>query len=76
MRQSICLVINPIMVDNFAALFNCTPMDQGSDSMMAPPLTIYFSWLVVIFESFLIYVTWSRCFIWLVISSPEPKTHR
>ena len=36
MRQSECLVINPIMVDNFAALFNCTPMDRALDSMMAP----------------------------------------
>ena len=26
MRQSACLVINPITVDNFAALFNCTPV--------------------------------------------------
>ena len=25
MRQSACLVINPITVDNFATLFNCTP---------------------------------------------------
>ena len=31
-----CLVINPITVDNFAALFNCTPVDKASDSMMAP----------------------------------------
>ena len=37
MRQSSCLVvINPIAVDNFAALFNCTPVDRMSDSMMAP----------------------------------------
>ena len=36
MRQSACLVINPITVDNFAALFNCTPVDRTSDSMMAP----------------------------------------
>ena len=36
MRQSVCLVINPITVDNFAALFNCTPVDRASDSMMAP----------------------------------------
>ena len=36
MRQSVCLVINPISVDNFAALFNCTPVDRASDSMMAP----------------------------------------
>ena len=25
MRQSACLVINPITVDGYAALFNCTP---------------------------------------------------
>ena len=36
MRQSACLVINPIMVDGFAAHFNCTPMYRASDSMMAP----------------------------------------
>ena len=35
MRQSACLVINPTTVDNFAALFNCTPVDRASDSMMA-----------------------------------------
>ena len=34
-RQSACLVINPITVNNFAALFNCTPVDRASDSMMA-----------------------------------------
>ena len=28
--------INPITVDNFAALFNCTPMDRAIDCMMAP----------------------------------------
>ena len=36
MRQSACLVINPITVDDFAALFNCTPVDRASDSAMAP----------------------------------------
>ena len=36
MRQSACLVINPITVDCYAALFNCTPVDRASDSMMAP----------------------------------------
>ena len=36
MRQSVCLLINPITVYNFAALFNCTPVDQALDSMMAP----------------------------------------
>ena len=29
MRQSACLIINPIMVDGFAALFNCTPVDRN-----------------------------------------------
>ena len=27
MRQSACLVINPIRVDGYATLFNCTPLD-------------------------------------------------
>ena len=35
MRQSACLMINTFTVDNFAALFNCTPVDRASDSMMA-----------------------------------------
>ena len=35
-RQSACLAINLIMVDSFAALFNCTPVDRASESMMAP----------------------------------------
>ena len=35
MRQSACLVINPITVNNFASLFNCTPVGRASDSMMA-----------------------------------------
>ena len=35
MRQSACLVISPITVDGYAALFNCTPVDRASDSMMA-----------------------------------------
>ena len=36
MRQYVCVVINLITVDNFAALFNCTPVDRVSDSMMVP----------------------------------------
>ena len=41
MRQSVCLVINPITVDGYVALFNCTPVDQASDSMMARPKAIH-----------------------------------
>ena len=36
MRQSACLVFNPITVNNFASLFNCMPVGRSSDSMMAP----------------------------------------
>ena len=36
MRQSACLVFNPIMVNNFASLFNCTPVGRASGSVMAP----------------------------------------
>ena len=28
MRQSACLDFNPIMVDNYAVFFNCTPVDR------------------------------------------------
>ena len=41
MRQSACLVVNPITVDNFCALFNCKPVDRASyyDS---PDLKLFF----------------------------------
>ena len=36
MRQSACLVIDPFTADNFASLFNCTPVGRASDSVMGP----------------------------------------
>ena len=36
MRQSACLVFNPIMVDGCAAFFNCTLVGRASDPMMTP----------------------------------------
>ena len=42
MRQSACLVINPIKVDGYASLLNCTPVDRAADSMMAPTLSYSF----------------------------------
>ena len=36
MRQSACLVNNPITVDGYAALINCTLVDRALDTMMAP----------------------------------------
>ena len=35
MRQTACLVFNPIMVEGYAALFSCTAVVQASDSMTA-----------------------------------------
>ena len=35
MRQSACLVLNPITVHSYGFLFNCTTVGQASDSMMA-----------------------------------------
>ena len=36
LQQTACLVVNPIMVGNFAFLFNCTLVGRTSDSMMVP----------------------------------------
>ena len=33
MRQTACLVVNPIIVDGYASLFNCTTEVRASDSM-------------------------------------------
>ena len=35
MRQTACLVFNPIMVEGYTALFSCTTVVQASDSMTA-----------------------------------------
>ena len=35
MRQTACLVFNPIMVEGYAALFSCTAVVQALDSMTA-----------------------------------------
>ena len=35
MRQSACLVVNPITVDSYVFLFNCTMVGQASDLMTA-----------------------------------------
>ena len=42
MRQSACLVVNPIMVDNYAAFFNCTPVCRDGIDLK---LFILNSWL-------------------------------
>ena len=34
-RQTTCLILNPIMVEGYAALFSCTAVVQASGSMTA-----------------------------------------
>ena len=51
MRQSACLVFNPIMVDNYASFFNCTPVGRASDSHDGPDLKLF------------ILVGWGRSFL-------------
>ena len=36
MRQTACLDVNLVTVNNIAAYFNCTPAGRGSDLVMAP----------------------------------------
>ena len=45
MRQSACFVVNPVTVNNFASLFNCTSVGRASISVMVPHKANYFSWL-------------------------------
>ena len=45
MRQTSCFVVNPSTINNFADLFNCTPVGRASDLMMAPAYSFQLSWL-------------------------------
>ena len=40
LKQTACLVVNPITVGNFTFLFNCMPVAGTSDSLMVPTLKI------------------------------------
>ena len=51
MRQSACLVFNPITVDNFTAFFDCTPVGRASDSYDGPEIKLF------------ILVGWGRSFL-------------
>ena len=45
MRQTACLKIYPITVDNFAALFNYTPVIGRQTLCWPRPKAIHFRWL-------------------------------
>ena len=36
MRQTACLVFNPVMVEGYVTLFSCTAVVEPSDSLTAP----------------------------------------
>ena len=42
LQQTAYLVVNPIMVGNFAFLFNCTPVGRTPDSMTVPTLRLIY----------------------------------
>ena len=46
MRQTACLVINPIIVDGYASLFNCTTAVRASNSMTLDDLSL--AWPTVV----------------------------
>ena len=39
-QQTVCMVVNPNMVDNFASVFNCTMVSWVSDRMTASPAAV------------------------------------
>ena len=41
LRQTACLVVNPIEFNSFAYLFNCTTAGRTSDLMTVPYLTLF-----------------------------------
>ena len=51
MRQSACLVFNPVMVDDYAAFFNCTPVGRASRLYDGPDIKLF------------ILVAWGRSFL-------------
>ena len=44
MRQSACLMFNPITVYNFASPFHCTPVGRASDSMVVAGAFLSVAW--------------------------------
>ena len=44
MRQTACLVFTPITVNNFASLFNCTPVGRRQTRWWPRHKAIYFNW--------------------------------
>ena len=68
MRQSACLVINPITVGGFAALFNCMPVERMSDPLGWPYVHI----VICLFVFFIIISLFGfKSGIWLLIA-PVP----
>ena len=57
MRQSAWLVFNPVTVNKFASLFNCTPVGRASDSRMGPIQSCLF---LLVWAGAFLSVVWPR----------------
>ena len=73
MRQTACLVVNPIKVNSFAYLFNCRTVGRTSDWMTAPSYTLLKSntggwWLTPFPGCLRLGLSW---FDWWVSFAPE-----
>ena len=76
MRQSTCLLINPITVNHFADFFNCMPVDAASDSIIAPTKTIYFSFYMFFAWSSRVQLMILFCFRFSVVVLDTPGNSR
>ena len=73
MRQTACLVVNPIKGNSFAYLFNCTTVGRNSDWMTVPSQTLLKSntggwWLTPFPDCLRLGLSW---FNWWVSFAPE-----
>ena len=69
-RQSACLVINPITVVNYAALFNCTPVNRATGCMMSPTYSYSFQLVWTGALSSVILFTGAKLMIFICFSFP------
>ena len=55
--KSVCLEVNPIMVNNFADLFNCMSMDQALDSFNGIDIRLFIlvGWSQILFVCCLVH---------------------
>ena len=58
-RQSLCLIINPIIIDNFSNLFRFTKVDRASDSIKNKKYSCSSLLYILVFTGAFSSVAWS-----------------